>query len=42
VWLTAAVGVAAGVGTIWLSVLTTFFAWAILNVLARVEVGSRP
>ena len=37
IWLTAAIGVAAGVGTIWLAVAATIMAWVILNVLLRAE-----
>jgi putative Mg2+ transporter-C (MgtC) family protein len=41
-WLTAAVGVAAGIGAIWASVVATVCAWVILNLLARVESRVRP
>ena len=37
IWLTAAVGVAAGVGTIWVSVLATAIAWIVLAVFERVS-----
>ena len=37
VWLTAAVGVAAGVGAIWLAMVATLIGWVVLNVLSRVE-----
>ncbi|MGE4055410.1 MAG: MgtC/SapB family protein [Vicinamibacterales bacterium] len=37
VWFTAAIGVAAGTGAIWLCLVATICAWLILNVLARVE-----
>jgi putative Mg2+ transporter-C (MgtC) family protein len=41
VWLTAAIGVAAGVGTIWLVVVATLFAWIVLNIFVRAEVRSK-
>ena len=37
VWLTAAIGASAGVGTIWLALTTTALAWIILNVLPKLE-----
>ena len=40
VWLTAAIGVSAGVGTIWLVIVATLLAWIVLNVFVRAE--SRP
>ena len=36
-WLTAAIGVAAGVGTIWLAVGGALFAYIVLNTLVRLE-----
>jgi putative Mg2+ transporter-C (MgtC) family protein len=41
VWLTAAIGVAAGVGAIWLVVVATVFAWIVLNIFVRAEGRSR-
>jgi putative Mg2+ transporter-C (MgtC) family protein len=37
IWLTAAVGLAAGVGLLWLSILVVFLALLILTLLVRVE-----
>jgi len=36
-WLTAAIGLTAGVGQLWLSILSALFAWIILRVLRRLE-----
>jgi putative Mg2+ transporter-C (MgtC) family protein len=36
-WLTAAIGVAAGTGTIWLALGGGLFAWIVLRVLLRAE-----
>jgi putative Mg2+ transporter-C (MgtC) family protein len=43
IWLTAAVGVAAGIGPLWVPVVCAGCAWVILAVFARVEkrIGSR-
>ena len=41
IWFTAAIGVAAAVGTIWLAAIATLIAWLVLNVLARVETDLR-
>jgi putative Mg2+ transporter-C (MgtC) family protein len=35
IWMTAAIGVAAGVGTIWFSVFATAIAWVILDLVDR-------
>ena len=40
IWMTAAIGVAAGIGTIWFSVIATAIAWAILDIVDRF--GRRP
>ena len=37
IWLTAAVGVAAGIGPLWVPVVCAGCAWVILDVFARVE-----
>ena len=37
VFLTAAIGVSAGVGTIWLVIVATLLAWIVLNVFVRAE-----
>lgn len=37
IWLTAAIGLAVGVGHLWLSVVSTISAWVILYALAAVE-----
>ena len=45
IWLTAAVGIASGVGPLWVSVSAAACAWVILSVLARLEIRetrSRP
>lgn len=39
IWLTAAIGVAAGVGSIWLALAAALIAWLILNILLR---GDQP
>ena len=39
IWLTAAVGVAVGMGRVWTAILGTALALAILSVVARLEVG---
>src|SRR5688572_4070127 len=43
IWLTAAVGVGAGIGPLWVPVVCAGCAWIILDVFARVEkrIGSR-
>jgi putative Mg2+ transporter-C (MgtC) family protein len=41
IWMTAAVGVAAGMGRIGLAAMAAILAWVILDVLARLEVRSR-
>jgi putative Mg2+ transporter-C (MgtC) family protein len=40
IWMTAAIGVAAGLGTIWFSVIATAIAWSILDIVERF--GRRP
>jgi putative Mg2+ transporter-C (MgtC) family protein len=42
VWMTAAIGVAAGLGPLWVPVLCAACAWVILYVLARFENGRAP
>ncbi len=42
IWMTAAIGVAAGIGTIWLAVSAAVIAWLILNVLLRGEKQHTP
>ena len=37
VWMTAAIGVAAGLGPLWVPVLATACAWVILEVMGRIE-----
>ena len=37
IWLTAAIGIAAGVGPLWVPLVCAACAWVILNVLGRVE-----
>jgi putative Mg2+ transporter-C (MgtC) family protein len=37
IWLTAAVGVAIGLGGIGVAVIATFLTWIILSVIARIE-----
>ena len=39
IWLTAAIGVAAAAGPLWLPLLATVTAWSILSLLARLEKG---
>jgi len=39
IWLTAAVGIASGIGPLWVSVAGAVCAWVILFVLARLEKG---
>jgi putative Mg2+ transporter-C (MgtC) family protein len=39
IWLTAALGVAAGLGRVGLAAISALMAWLILAVLARLEVG---
>ena len=39
IWVTAAVGVAAGLGQIWLSALASIFGWFVLGPLKRIERG---
>lgn len=41
IWLTAAIGVAAGVGSIWLALAAALIAWLILNILLRSEQPKR-
>lgn len=41
IWMTAAVGVAAGMGRIGLAAMAAILAWVILDVLARLELRSR-
>lgn len=40
IWMTAAIGVTAGLGTIWFSVIATAIAWIVLDMLERF--GPRP
>jgi putative Mg2+ transporter-C (MgtC) family protein len=35
IWMTAAIGVTAGIGTIWFSVAATAIAWVILDIVER-------
>jgi putative Mg2+ transporter-C (MgtC) family protein len=35
IWMTAAIGVAAGIGTIWFSIVATAIAWVILDLVER-------
>jgi putative Mg2+ transporter-C (MgtC) family protein len=35
IWMTAAIGVTAGIGTIWFSVVATAIAWVILDLVER-------
>ena len=37
IWMTAAIGIAAGIGPLWVSVLSAACAWVTLAVFARVE-----
>ena len=37
IWLTAAIGIAAGVGPLWVPLVCAACAWVILNVLGKVE-----
>ncbi len=37
IWLTASVGIAAGLGHLWLSVVATFIGWLVLGPLKRLE-----
>jgi putative Mg2+ transporter-C (MgtC) family protein len=37
IWLTGAVGIAAGAGLIWLAAVCVGSAWVILSILARVD-----
>jgi putative Mg2+ transporter-C (MgtC) family protein len=39
IWMTAAVGIAAGIGPLWIPVLAAASAWVILFALARLEKG---
>lgn len=39
IWVTAAVGVAAGLGQIWLAALASIFGWFVLGPLKRIERG---
>jgi putative Mg2+ transporter-C (MgtC) family protein len=40
IWMTAAIGVAAGIGSIWFSLIATAIAWIILDIVDRF--GRRP
>jgi putative Mg2+ transporter-C (MgtC) family protein len=42
IWMTAAIGVAAGLGPLWVPVLSAACAWLILYVLARLEREKSP
>ena len=42
IWLTASIGVAAGLGRLGLAAIGAVFAWTILGVLARIERRSSP
>jgi putative Mg2+ transporter-C (MgtC) family protein len=37
IWMTAALGVAAGMGRLWLAAFAAFVAWGVLAVLSRLE-----
>jgi putative Mg2+ transporter-C (MgtC) family protein len=37
IWMTAAVGVSAGAGSVWLSIVATLVAWIILNIFPKLE-----
>lgn len=37
IWLTAAIGIAAGVGPLWVPLVCAACAWVILNVLGKIE-----
>ena len=37
IWLTAAIGVSAAVGPLWVPVLSAFSAWIILSMLGKIE-----
>jgi putative Mg2+ transporter-C (MgtC) family protein len=39
IWLTAAIGLAVGAGQLWLPVVGAAFAWVVLSVLKRFDVG---
>ena len=41
IWVTAAVGVAAGLGHVWLAVLASIFGWLVLGPLKRLEHGPK-
>jgi putative Mg2+ transporter-C (MgtC) family protein len=42
IWVTAAVGVAAGLGHVWLATLAAILGWIALGPLRRVESGAKP
>jgi putative Mg2+ transporter-C (MgtC) family protein len=42
IWMTAAIGIAAGLGPLWVPVLAAVCAWVILYVFARIESGRSP
>jgi putative Mg2+ transporter-C (MgtC) family protein len=42
IWMTAAIGIAAGLGPLWVPVLAAACAWIILYVFARLESGRSP
>jgi putative Mg2+ transporter-C (MgtC) family protein len=42
IWMTAAIGIAAGLGPLWVPVLAAACAWVILYVFARIESGRSP
>lgn len=39
IWMTAAIGIAAGIGPLWVPVLSAACAWVILYAVARIEKG---
>lgn len=39
IWMTAAIGIAAGIGPLWVPVLSAACAWVILYAFARIEKG---
>jgi putative Mg2+ transporter-C (MgtC) family protein len=39
IWMTAAIGIAAGIGPLWVPVLTAACAWVILYAVAKMEKG---
>jgi putative Mg2+ transporter-C (MgtC) family protein len=42
VWMTAALGTAAGLGRLWIATFAGIIAWAVLSLLMRVEPRPRP